>query len=459
MKRYFLFCLLLICQLAFANIRLPAVISSNMVLQRNAKVKLWGWGEANEKVLITTSWNHKTDSTVVDGNAAWQLFIETPEAGGPYTIAIKGNNTIQLDGVLIGEVWICSGQSNMEMNYYWGLPQMKEDIPMAFNSNIRFFHVPKITAAYPQQNGEGSWVLADSNSVKWFSAVAYYFGKKINADLDVPIGLIHASWGGTPAEAWTPSEVVEQDPYLKEAAQKLNPSKYWPTAPGYAFNGMLAPLTNYSIAGAIWYQGESNTGTASTYESLFTSMIQSWRSKWQKEFPFYFVQIAPFNYGNNLIGALLREAQLKTLALDGTGMVVTTDLADDTSDIHPRKKREVGHRLASLALKHTYGLPLGAVESPLFSQMSIEKDRVILSFKNTGAGLMAKGKSITGFELAGEDRKFYPAEATILGNTIIVKTKSVISPVAVRYAFSNTAIGNVFNKEGLPLSPFRTDNW
>jgi sialate O-acetylesterase len=188
-------------------------------------------------------------------------------------------------------------------------------------------------------------------------------------------------------------------------------------------------------------------------------MIQSWRSKWQKEFPFYFVQLAPYNYGNNLIGALLREAQLKTLALDGTGMVMTTDLADDTSDIHPRNKRDVGYRLANLALKHTYGVPVGVIESPLFSHMKIEKDRVVLSFKNAGAGLVVKGKSITGFELAGEDRKFYPAEATISGNTIIVKNKSVASPVAVRYAFTNTAVGNVFNKEGLPLSPFRTDNW
>lgn len=442
-----------------ANVRLPAVLSSNMVLQQKSSVRIWGWADPNEKVIITTSWNNKVDSTKGDAMAKWQLQIETPTAGGPYTITIKGANTIILQNVMIGEVWVCSGQSNMEMNYYWGLPQMKEDIPAAVNSNIRFFHVPKNTAATPQQNGEGSWVACDTNSVKWFSAIAYYFGKKLNADLNIPVGLIHASWGGTPAEVWTPEESIDNNPVLLQASKRLKPSDHWPVAPGKTYNAMIAPLTNFAIAGAIWYQGESNTGTAGTYHELFSTMIKSWREKWGEEFPFYYVQLAPFNYGNNSMGALLREAQLQTLAVPKTGMVVTTDLADDTSDIHPRNKKDVGLRLANLALANTYHLPVQGAMSPLFHRMDIKKGQVILGFEHAPDGLTQKGKAALGFLVAGNDKIFHPAQAKVVGNTIAVWSKEVKEPVAVRYAFTNTAVGNIFSKEGLPISPFRTDNW
>lgn len=442
-----------------AAIRLPAVISSNMVLQQKSSVLLWGWSEPGEKVVITTSWNNKTDSVKADGNARWQLTVETPAAGGPFTITFQGSNTITLQNVLIGEVWVCSGQSNMEMNYRWGLPQMKEDIPSASNQNIRFFHVPKRTARSPQETGEGAWMLCDSNTVKSFSAVAYYFGRKLNAELNVPIGLVHASWGGTPAEAWTPADVVNSDTVLKAAAQKLNKSNGWPITPGYAYNGMIAPLINYEIAGAIWYQGESNTGTAASYQQLFTAMIKTWREKWNAALPFYFVQLAPFNYGNNLIGAQLREAQTKTLSLSGTGMVVTTDLADDTADIHPRNKRDVGLRLANLALTSTYGKKFTGASSPLYQSMVVNNNEIVLSIANAEGGLQQKGKAATGFFIAGADNVFHPAQVKINGNKLIVFSKAVPQPVAVRYAFSNTAIGNIFSKEGLPLGPFRTDGW
>jgi sialate O-acetylesterase len=441
-----------------ANITLPAVLNDNMVLQQQSNVKLWGWSDAAEKIFITTSWNNKTDSTKGDGNAKWVLSIKTPSAGGPYTITIKGNNTIVLHNVLIGEVWICSGQSNMEMNYYWGLPQMKEDFPTALNPNIRFFSVPRTTAQTPQENLRGTWATCDSNTVKSFSAAAYYFGRKLNAELNVPIGLIHVSWGGTPAEAWTPAEVVNNNSTLNDAAKKLNPSQWWPTTPGYAYNGMIAPLTNFSIAGAIWYQGESNTGTAATYEQLFSSMIEAWRKNWSKQFPFYYVQLAPYHYGNQNIAALLREQQLKTLSLSKTGMAVINDLPVDTMDIHPKDKRSVGYRLANIALSQNYGRNIPGALSPLYKTMNIDKDRIVLSFDNAD-GLTQKGKIIIGFYIAGADRNFYPADVKINGNTIIVWNRSVPQPVAVRYAFSNAAIGNIFNKEGLPLSPFRTDNW
>ena len=442
-----------------ADIRLPAILSDNMVLQQQTKVKLWGWGDPTERVFITNSWNNQTDSTMVDQNAKWILNIQTPAAGGPYTITIKGNNTIILDNILIGEVWVCSGQSNMEMNYKWGLPQMKEEMNTANNSAIRFFTVPKSTAEYPQENGLGTWVLSDSNTLKSFSAVAYYFGKKINATMNVPIGLINASWGGTPAEAWTPAEKVNNDPVLKEAAQKLQPTKGWPVIPGYAFNSMIAPITNFPIAGTIWYQGESNTGTAASYQQLFTSMINAWRKHWQNDFPFYFVQLAPFNYSNNQAGALLREAQTKTLALPKTGMAVITDLADDTTDIHPKNKRDVGYRLASLALKEHYDQPVNAYKSPAFKSMEKEKSRIHLYFDDVVKSFKTNGKVATGFFIAGTDKIFYPAQVKINGNRITVWHKKIKDPVAVRYAFSNTAQGNVFNETGLPLAPFRTDDW
>src|SRR3954463_656514 len=219
---------------AFATIRLPSVISSNMVLQQKSMVRLWGWGSPGEKVEINSSWDGKIDSTKVDGNAKWQINIQTGAAGGPYNITIKGSNTILLQNILIGEVWICSGQSNMEMSYSWGIPAMKDDVTNAANTKIRFFHVTRTTANNPQDDLEGSWMECDSSSLKSFSAVAYYFGKKLNSDLNIPIGLINASWGGTPAETWTPTDVVNRDPVLSEASKKLNVSPWWPTSPGYA---------------------------------------------------------------------------------------------------------------------------------------------------------------------------------------------------------------------------------
>lgn len=458
MNRFALiFFLICISITASADIRLPAVISDNMVLQRNSKVKFWGWGHPDEKVVISNSWNGQKDSTIVDGNAKWEIMVSTAEAGGPYVIQIEGHNKILLQNILIGEVWVCSGQSNMEMNYYWGLPQMKNDIPSAANAGIRFFHIPKSTALKPQEKGEGNWAICDTNTVKSFSAVAYYFGKKLNEELNIPIGLVHASWGGTPAEAWTPQHVIESDPDLKNAAQKLNPSQHWPVTPGLAYNSMIAPIINYSIAGVIWYQGESNTGTASTYHQLFSSMIRSWRQKWNKQFPFLFVQLAPYMYGDRNVAALLREAQEKTLSLPGTEMVVTIDIGGDTTDIHPGNKRDVGYRLAGLALNQAYNKNITA-RSPSLSSMHIENDRIVLTFKHT-SGLRYYGKKNTGFVIAGENGIFYPAEIKVDRNMITVWNKMVKHPVAVRYAFSNTATASVFDIGGLPVAPFRTDTW
>ena len=460
MKKLILFTTLLCTTLAsFANIRLPHVINSNMVLQQQSNVQLWGWAEPGERILVTTSWYNKTDSVKATRDAKWQIKIATPKAGGPYTIILKGYNTVTLDNVMVGEVWVCSGQSNMEMSGGWGLQDIKSELPNAYNTNIRFFHIPKTTAEYPQDNNAGVWEICDSNTLKSFSAAGYFFGKQLNQKLNVPIGLIESAWGGTPAEVWTPDSIVNSNDTLKAAAAKLQPSDGWPYKPGYTYNAMIAPITPYNIAGAIWYQGESNTGTASTYTQLFTDMITSWRKAWNKDFPFYYVQIAPFKYGTPYIGALLREAQQQSMKLDKTGMVVITDLVADTNDIHPTNKHDVGYRLANWALADTYNQPGIAYKSPVYKSMTVNKDKAIISFDNVLNGLTIKGNAPKELYIAGNDRIFFPANATVKNGELIVSSKFVKQPVAVRYGFSNTAVGNIFSTEGLPVAPFRTDDW
>ena len=451
--------LCLFVTLSQAHIRLPAVISSNMVLQQQSTVKLWGWCSPSEKITVTTSWNNKTDSFKGTRDANWQVAIQTPAAGGPYTITIKGKNTIVLENILIGEVWVCSGQSNMEWGYQQKLQDIVNELPTCYNSNIRFFQIPKTTSAHPQDNCDATWTVCDSNTLKTFSAVGYFFGKNLNKNLNVPIGLIGSNWGGTPAEVWTPEAVVNNDPQLKEAAAKQKPSDGWPFTPGITYNAMIFPIINYPIAGTIWYQGESNTGTASTYGKLFTSMIDAWRKAWNKDFPFYYVQIAPYKYGDKNIGALLREQQTKSMTHPNTGMVVITDLVADTNNIHPTDKHDVGARLANWALSETYKKEGIAYKSPMFKSMEVKKDKAYLTFDNAPNGLEIKGKTAAELYIAGSDQQFYPAEAKIEKDKLVVWSKQVKEPVAVRFGFSNTAIGNIFSKEGLPVGPFRTDDW
>ncbi|MBK8087884.1 MAG: sialate O-acetylesterase [Chitinophagaceae bacterium] len=442
-----------------ADIRLPNLVSSNMVLQQKATVKIWGWADPAEKIFVTTSWNNQTDSAIASRGAKWEMSIQTPKAGGPYTITLKGRNTILLNNVLIGEVWICSGQSNMEMNYNWGLPDVKEELSTCSNSNIRFFSVPKSTSIYPQDNCDGSWVSCDSNTLKSFSAVGYFFGKKINSSLNVPVGLISANWGGTPAEVWAEETAVTNDAVLKEAAAKLQPFDWWPYTPGASFNAMIAPVTNYTIAGALWYQGESNTAAPDSYAKLLTALIGSWRKAWKKDFPFYYVQIAPFAYDNKFTSAIVREQQTKAMAVPNVGMVVITDLVDNIKDIHPKNKHDVGYRLAAWALAETYHQTGITYKNPVFQSTEIKKENIIISFANAPTGLTVKEKVITELYIAGVDKVFYPASSTIENNRLVVFSKMVKQPVAVRFGYSSTAMPNLFSKEGLPVNPFRTDNW
>lgn len=444
---------------ALSNIRLPSVLSSNMVLQQQSVVRLWGWADPGEGVFITTSWSGKTDSVWGSRGATWELLVQAPVAGGPYTITFKGRNEIVLNNILIGEVWVCSGQSNMEWSSVNGVEGMAADLPLSANSHIRFFHIPKTTSQYPQDNCSGVWQSCDSVSLKTFSAVGYYFGKKLQDSLHVPIGLINASWGGTPAETWAPASLTENDAVLKNAAAKIQQTNWWPVTPGAAYNGMIAPITNFAIAGVIWYQGEGNAVIHSTYQQLFTGLIDAWRKAWKKNFPFYYVQIAPYTYGNENISAFLREQQTRAMSFPNTGVVVITDLVDDVKNIHPRNKKDVGSRLANWALAETYHHSGLVYKSPVYKSMIVKEGKAEIYFDNAPNGFVIKGNKATEWYIAGEDRLFYPAEVTVMKDRLLVFNKNVKHPVAVRFAFSDTAIGNIFSKEGLPVSPFRTDNW
>jgi len=442
-----------------ANIRLPTILSDNMVLQRNSEVQLWGWSAPSEKIKITCSWNKRTDSVIASGDAKWSIKLPTGEAGGPYTITLDGQNSIVLKNVLVGEVWICSGQSNMEWSSLQGLKEILTELPLSANPNIHLFHIPKTTAEQPQENCEGSWLECGPESLKPFSAVGYYFAKKLYEKLKIPIGVINSSWGGTPAETWTPSSTVTNDDATRLAALKIADNPYWPTKPGKAYNAMIAPLTPFNIAGAIWYQGESNTLTYNTYQLLLTNMIGSWRLAWNKDFPFYYVQIAPYTYDNKNIGALLREAQTNVQGYAKTGMVVITDLVDNVKDIHPQNKHAVGERLANYALGDHYGQKGLHFKSPMFRSMTINKGIATLKFDHAENGLILKGNKATEWFIAGADKVFYPADIKTSKNMVLVSSTKVKAPVAVRFAFSNEAIGNIFSKEGLPVNPFRTDDW
>jgi sialate O-acetylesterase len=459
MKKLFVILMLLPFS-AIANIRLPSVIASNMVLQQKSTVKLWGWCSPSERIVITPSWSNKTDTVYGTRDANWKISIQTPAAGGPHTITLKGNNTIVLENVMIGEVWVCSGQSNMQWSYWNKLKDITDELPTAANPNIRFFHITQATSDHPQDDCLAIWTECDSNTLKSFSAVGYFFGKRLNKELNVPIGLINSSWGGTPAEVWASKESIESDPVLKTEAAKIPQAAWWPYLPGKTFNAMIAPLTNFSIAGTIWYQGEGNTAIPNTYSKAFTTMIDSWRNAWEKEFPFYYVQIAPYAYETKLAGARIQEQQAIAMRHKNVGMIVITDLINnDPKELHPTNKHDVGYRLANYALAQTYGKTGIAYKSPFYKGMAISKDRITVQFDNAPNGLISKDKTINEVYIAGADKVFHPAQAVIEKDKLVVWSKEVKEPVAVRFAFSNTAIGNLFSKEGLPVGPFRTDDW
>ncbi|MCB0687973.1 MAG: chitobiase/beta-hexosaminidase C-terminal domain-containing protein, partial [Saprospiraceae bacterium] len=442
-----------------ADIRLPSVLGDHMVLQQKSAVKLWGWANSGEKVEITGSWDNHTYDVVADRNARWEINISTPEAGGPFTLEFKGSNTIFLRDILIGEVWVCSGQSNMEWSANSGIDGGDAAIAEANLPQIRFFQIPRTTSMYPQDDCPGNWQVCAPETMRSFSAIGYFFGKNLQENLNVPIGLIESAWGGTAAEVWTPEEIIKKDPEFSKWDAVLGTSDYWPRQPGVLFNAMIHPITNFKIAGTIWYQGESNTPNALLYRRLFPAMINSWREAWNFPMPFYFVQIAPFNYGTPMQGAVLRESQLETMkTVPNTGMVVVSDIGN-VFDIHPRNKADVGKRLANWALARTYGKSDIVYSGPVYKSHQTDHGQMIVSFQFADKGLLSKDGPLTGFQLAGADQIFYPAQAVINGSEVVVTSDYVIDPVAVRFGFGNTTATNLFNQYELPASSFRTDDW
>ncbi|MEM6805217.1 MAG: sialate O-acetylesterase [Bacteroidota bacterium] len=451
----------LIWSFAQAKIWTLSIISDHMVLQRNAKAKLWGWTtQTNEEIKLSTTWSDEVLSIKAD-QGYWEVEVPTPEAGGPYQIRIQAHETITLKNIMIGEVWICSGQSNMEWTPMMGLDHAEEEIKEANYPEIRFFNVPRHKSNHPQEDTKGSWSECSPKTMKNFSSVAYFFGRKLHKNLDIPIGLISSNWGGTNIEVWIPKEKLMEKEALVEATKKLKRVPWWPEEVGVCYNAMIHPLIKFEIAGALWYQGESNRINAFSYYESFPLMIEQWRALWQKEFPFYFVQIAPYNYKTeqNIDAAIVRDAQLSTMQrLAGTGMAVTNDIGN-LADIHPTNKQEVGRRLALWALAKTYGKEDVSFSGPIYSSMEIENHAILLSFDYVEGGLMMKGEKLKEFYLAGTDQIFIEAEAVIEGNKIRVTHPDIKNPKAVRFAFSNRAEPNLYNKAGLPASAFRTDTW
>jgi len=458
MKLKLLIALLVLGVRARADVRLPAVLASHMVLQQNTLVNFWGWSEPGEKISIKVPWDTTTYHAIGSGNAQWSVQLHTPAAGGPFRMTITGSNELVLDDVLVGEVWLCSGQSNMEMSVSWGLPYATESAA-ATNTQIRFFHIPRTTAAYPQEDLHARWVVCTPEAMRNFSAAGYFFGQQLQSTLKCPVGLISAAWSGTPAEVWIPADTILQDSVLGPAATRLTPAEGWPIRPGATFNAMIYPLLNYPIAGAIWYQGESNVGMGDTYRPLITNLIRTWRRLWNKELPFYYVQIAPYAGYSDNASAFLREAQAQAADLPNTGMVVTTDLVDDLNDIHPKMKKEVGLRLANYALVQTYGITGIPYRSPEFQSMTIEKNRIRIRLAHAEKGLVSRGGPLKEFYVAGENRRFVPAQAKIEGQTVVVWSPEVSKPVAVRFAFRDAPQPNLFSVEGLPVIPFRKEHW
>ena len=638
------------------ELKIPAIFSDNMVLQQKSNVPVWGWDAPGKVIQVTGSWNNKTEKAITDNTGKWMLKLSTPSAGGPFTLIINGEKSIAFQNVMIGEVWICSGQSNMEMPMSgWGVQTVQNSenfIKQASDyPNIRLFNEQRKIATTPQSDCSGHWVNSSSESVATFSAAGYFFGLELYKRLNIPVGLIMTTWGGTPSEAWTSAEEISkysdfksQLAYLtnhdqhitdsikfikdladwqsklkvennvyqgdvqkwmsqslvdstwtkiavpegwqndsklqyftgmvwfrktieipkewegkdlsvefgiidemdmcwmndyklgeqmvvdnwdtprkyilpaekvkagfntiairmintqstggilgpktklkvypvkdgdikaislagewkykididqsKMPAYPLNRGALYPYYPSVLFNGMINPLIPFAVKGAIWYQGESNVNDAKLYGQIFPAMVKCWRSLWnQGDFPFYYVQIAPFDYGSDAHSELLREAQLKSLkTIPNSGMAVTMDIGT-IKGIHPPNKEAVGKRLANWALAMDYGIKDLTVSGPIYTKMMIEDQEIRLYFDYAKKGLEAIGGELTNFEIAGNDHKFFPAMAVIENNTVVVSNFAVPEPVAVRYGWSNTATPNLFNTEGLPASPFRTDNW
>lgn len=413
---------------------------------------------------------------IAGADGKWAISINTGEAGGPHTMTIAGKNSLRLEQILFGEVWIGSGQSNMEMplvrvsGAYTGIKHVQKEVAEANYPEIRLFQAGNYSSKEPLDDVQSGitmygippaackWQACSPETIPTFASTAYFFARELRRELKIPIGIIDASWGGTSAETWTPASGLKALGYVAELEQATNlPQKADQKIPTRLYNGMIHPLRNFRIKGVVWYQGEGNSGRADRYHKLFSTMIGQWRETFGYEFPFYFVQISPFNY-RNVNAAYLREAQLQTMSLPKTGIAVTMDIGNLT-DIHPKNKQEVGRRLALWALAHDYGRDV-IHSGPIYRDCVFTDGKARLTFDHVGTGLATSdGQAPSNFEIAGADKVFHPATAAFDGDEIVVSSDKVVEPKAVRYAFTSQAIPNLINKEGLPASSFRTDSW
>ena len=456
-----------------AKIKLPALFSDNMMLQQKSNAPMWGWAEKNGNITIKTSWNSKIYKVKADAQGKWKTALQTPIAGGPFTIEVtEGTEKVIVKNVLIGEVWLCSGQSNMEMPLkgFQGQPVKNgnEIIVRSTNKNIRLITVPRATVLEPLTDFEGKWEMASPKSTSNFSATAWYFGSLLQEVLDVPVGLIHVSYGGSSMEAWMNQEMLKDFASAKIPTTKEELAKDPNRVPTTLFNGMLSPVIGYGLKGCIWYQGESNYERAAKYKELMKKMVSSWRALWkQGDFPFYYAQIAPFNYASfhpkdyldKYNSAYLREAQLKaSKEIPNSGMAVLMDVGEE-NNIHPMDKEKGGSRLAYQALARTYGIEGFEFESPKYKSMEIKDNSVTVSFDDVANGITSYDKEVTGFEMAGEDKIFYPAKTVVRRKSVVLTSDKVAKPVAVRYLFKDFAKAELFSAGGLPVSSFRTDEW
>jgi sialate O-acetylesterase len=451
--------------MALSQTQMPSFFSDSMVLQQQTEAAIWGTDKPNASIVVKGSWG-KSSKTATDANGKWRLKLATPAAGGPHTLVIKGTQTITLNNVLIGEVWLCSGQSNMEMpvNGYANQPIIgsNETILNSTNPNIRVYTSTRLVSRTPADKMKGNWKYASPATTGSFSATAYYFAKKLHMATGVPVGLIVTAWGASSVESWMDSTTLAS--FTKVVIPEKVVYNQANVTHTIMYNTMLHPYIGYTIKGAIWYQGESNRRNPKEYRALFSAMIDAWRKQWQQgTFPFYFVQLAPHGTNVNNSGALVREAQLKSMqSVEKTGMAVTLDIGEQ-ANIHPSQKELVGNRLAYWALAKDYNFKGIAFSGPVYKNMEKTKaDSLIVSFDYAELGLTTFGKPLSEFEIAGQDSVFYPAKAIFTRdrrNCITVWSDSVKSPVSVRYAFKNWVEGSLFNTHGLPASSFRTDNW
>ena len=461
--RLFIF-LLMICSNMIVNAQthVASFFSDGMILQQKKSINIWGIDSAGTKIHVVSSWGETSQATT-STNGKWKLQLTTPTAGGPHAITIKGSSIVTINDVLIGEVWVCSGQSNMQIPLSGGLDGNfieggLDAIVNSKNDRIRFFTVKQNTSLKPLDNVKGRWEKAAPSTSGSFSAVGYFFAQQLEKVLDVPIGIVVTAWGSSTAEAWSDDKTLHDLGIIIPNEIAEMPQK----TPTVLYNAMMHPLIGYGIKGVLWYQGEANRRNANEYEKIVNTMVTSWREQWNiGDFPFYFAQIAPFNYGKNN-SAFLREAQLKSSQnLQNAEMVVTLDVGDCTQ-IHPSKKREVGKRLSYLAIAKDYGISGYDFKSPTLTNYFIEKQEIILTFSNRIQLNRNVGNS-ENFEIAGTDMIFYPANAVMKSpyhkdQKVRVFSEKVPNPKAVRYGFKNCVIPTLFGRNGLPVSSFRTDN-